>query len=72
MPTFKERKSFKGLFLEDELKQALAAIRSGVLSIQKAALKYNVSRSTLQRYNRKFGDRVEKQPMITKRVSRLL
>ena len=48
MPTFKTRKSSKGLFFEDELKQALAANRNGVFSIQKEALKYNVNRSTLQ------------------------
>ena len=58
MPTFKKRKSSKGLFFEDELKQTLAAIRSGVFSIRKAALKYNVNHSTLQRY-KKLGDQVE-------------
>ena len=40
MPTFKKRKSSKDLFSEDKLKQVLAAIGSGVLSIRKAALKY--------------------------------
>ena len=71
MPTFKKRKSSKSLFSEDELKQPLAGIRSGVLSILKAALKCNVNRFTLQRYNKKFGYRVEKQSMITNQVSKL-
>ena len=48
MPTFKQRKSSKGLFSEDELKQVLVVIRSGVFIIRKAAIKYNVNRFILK------------------------
>ena len=60
MPTFEKRKSSKGLFFVDVLKKAFAAIRSEVLSIRKATLKYKVNRSTFQRYSKKFGDPVKK------------
>ena len=71
MPTFKKRKTSKGLFSEDDLKNAVADVKSKSVSIRKAALKHNVDRSTLQRYVKKFGDQeVHKHSMVTKQVSR--
>ena len=54
IPTFKSRKSNKGLFFEQNLNKALDDVVTNGISLRKASKVHGISISTLHRYKKKM------------------
>ena len=75
MPTFKIRKSNKGIFSEENLNKALNDVRSNKMSLRKASQVYEIPLTTLHRYKKNLNSgktEIKKFTMVTTQVSSLL
>ena len=75
MPTFKIRKSNKGIFSEENLNKALNDVRSNKMSLRKASQVYEIPLTTLHRYKKNLNSgetEIKKLTMVTTQVSSLL
>ena len=74
MPTFKSRKSNKGLFSEQNLNKGLDDVLTNGISFRKASKIHGIPISTLHRYKKKMrpgNTEVKKLSMVTTQVSKI-
>lgn len=73
MPTFKKRKTNRGLFSESLLNDALCAMKKDNLSLRSAAEQYDIPKSTLHRYSKsqvENEEKVAKLSVVTTQVKK--
>ena len=74
MPTFKSRKSDKGLFSKQNLNKALNDVLTNGISFRKASKVHRIPIDTLHRYKKKMrpeNTEVKKLSMVTTQVSKI-
>lgn len=74
MPTFKKRKTNRGLFSESLLNDALCAMKKDNLSLRSAAEQHDIPKSTLHRYSKSQveNEKVAKLSVVTTQVKKTL